>query len=84
MVNDFWLKNKHTISIFQTQVRDLAMHIEAQPKKHNAYIKKNVYAEKYWLLTLPAPCILKSCIKINNINLKSLFPHFFLVPQKVL
>ena len=43
MVNDFWLKNKHTISIFQAQVRDLAKHIEAQPKKHNAYKKKNVY-----------------------------------------
>ena len=42
MVNDFWLKNKHTKSIFQAQVRDLAKHIEAQPKKHNAY-KKNVY-----------------------------------------
>ena len=42
MVNDFWLKNKHTISIFQAQVRDLAMHIEAQPKKHNAYKKKRV------------------------------------------
>ena len=40
MVNDFWLKNKHTISIFQAQVRDLAKHIEAQPKKHNAYKKK--------------------------------------------
>ena len=42
MVNDFWLKNKHTISIFQAQVRDLAKHIEAQPKKHNAYKKKRV------------------------------------------
>ena len=42
MVNDFWLKNKHTISIFQAQVRDLAKHIEAQPKKHNAYKKKHV------------------------------------------
>ena len=40
MVNDFWLKNKHTICIFQAQVRDLAKHIEAQPKKHNAYKKK--------------------------------------------
>ena len=40
MVNDFWLKNKHTISIFQAQVRDLAKHIETQPKKHNAYRKK--------------------------------------------
>ena len=40
IVNDFWLKNKHTISIFQAQVRDLAKHIEAQPKKHNAYKKK--------------------------------------------
>ena len=40
MVNDFWLKNKHTISIFQAQVRDLAKHIEAQPKKNNAYKKK--------------------------------------------
>ena len=45
MVNDFWLKNKHTISIFQAQVRDLAKHIEAQPKKNNAY-KKNVYKGK--------------------------------------
>ena len=44
MVNYFWLKNKHTISIFQTQVRDLAKHIEAQPKKRNANKKKkNVY-----------------------------------------
>ena len=42
MVNYFWLKNKHTISIFQAQVRDLAKYIEAQPKQHNAY-KKNVY-----------------------------------------
>ena len=42
MVNDFWLKNKHTISIFQAQVRDLAKNIEAQPKKHNAYKKKRV------------------------------------------
>ena len=42
MVNDFWLKNKHTISIFPAQVRDLAKHIEAQPKKHNAYKKKRV------------------------------------------
>ena len=42
MVNDFWLKNKHTISIFQAQVRDLAKHIEAQPKKHNAYKKKHI------------------------------------------
>ena len=42
MVNDFWLKNKHTISIFQAQVRDLAKHIEAQPKKQNAYKKKPV------------------------------------------
>ena len=40
MVNDFWLKNKHTISIFHAQVRDLAKHIEAQPKQHNAYKKK--------------------------------------------
>ena len=40
MLNDFWLKNKHTISIFQAQVRDLAKHIEAQPKKHNAYKKQ--------------------------------------------
>ena len=40
VVKDFWLKNKHTISIFQAQVRDLAKHIKAQPKKHNAY-KKN-------------------------------------------
>ena len=43
MVNDFWLKNKHTISIFQAQVRDLAKHIEAQPKK-TMLIKKNVYS----------------------------------------
>ena len=42
MVHDFWLKNKHTISIFQVQVRDLAKHIEAQPKKHNAYKKERV------------------------------------------
>ena len=42
MVNDFWLKNKHTISIFQAQVRELAKHIEAQPKKRNAYKKKRV------------------------------------------
>ena len=42
MINDFWLKNKHTISIFQAQVRDLAKHIEARPKKHNAYKKKRV------------------------------------------
>ena len=40
MVNDFWLKNKHTITIFQAQVRDLAKHIEAQPKKHNTYEKE--------------------------------------------
>ena len=40
VLKDFWLKNKHTISIFQAQVRDLAKHIEAQPKKHNAYKKK--------------------------------------------
>ena len=40
VVKDFWLKNKHTKSIFQVQVRDLAKHIEAQPKKHNAYKKK--------------------------------------------
>ena len=39
MVNDFWLKNKHIISVFQAQVRDLAKHIEAQPKKHNVYKK---------------------------------------------
>ena len=51
MVNDFWLKNKHTISIFQAQVRDLAKHIEAQPKKHNAY-KKNVYPVRTRLQTL--------------------------------
>ena len=35
----------HTISIFQAQVRHLAKHIEAEPKKHNAY-KKNVYTSK--------------------------------------
>ena len=45
MVNDFWLKNKHTISIFQAQVRDLAKHIEAKPKKHNAYKKKTCNQE---------------------------------------
>ena len=33
VANDFWLKNKHTITIFSAQVRDLANHIEAQPKK---------------------------------------------------
>ena len=40
MANDFRLKNKHTINIFQAQVRDLAKDIKAQPKKHNAYKKK--------------------------------------------
>ena len=35
------------ISIFQTQVRDLAKHIEAQPKKHNAYKKKRVIAHRF-------------------------------------
>ena len=40
MINDFWLKNKHTISIFQARVRDLAKHIEAKPKKHNVYKEK--------------------------------------------
>ena len=40
VVEDFWLKNKHTINIFEAQVRDLAKHIEAQPKKHHAYKKK--------------------------------------------
>ena len=53
MVNDFWLKNKHTISIFQAEARDLAKHIEVQPKKHNAYkkrtcIRKNA-APEYWM-----------------------------------
>ena len=36
------VKKKHTVSIFQAQVRDLAKHIEAQPKKHKAYKKKRV------------------------------------------
>ena len=52
MVNDFWLKNKHTISIFQAQVRDLAKHIEAQPKKHNAYKKKTCIPVKWFSLLL--------------------------------
>ena len=60
MVNDFWLKNKHTISIFQAQVRDLAKHIEAQPKKHNAYKKKtcicartiSFYFSKSWITSI--------------------------------
>ena len=40
--NDFWLKNKHSISIFQAEVRDLAKHVEAQSKKQNAYKKERV------------------------------------------
>ena len=63
MVNDFWLKNKHTISIFQAQVRDLAKHIEAQPKKHNAYIKKIVQwansVEKHYLVVFNVKLQLK-------------------------
>ena len=38
--DNFWLKNKHTITIFRVQVGDLAKHFEAQPKKHNAFFKK--------------------------------------------
>ena len=33
-------------------------------------------------LTLPAPCISESCIKMK-IDLKFYFSHFFVVPQKV-
>ena len=61
MVNDFWLKNKHTISIFQAQVRDLAKHIEAQPKKHNAY-KKNVYC----IIEIFNSSLLKKNIEAKN------------------
>ena len=39
-------QNKHTISIFEAQLRDLAKHIEAHSKKYNAY-KKNVYHMKF-------------------------------------
>ena len=36
-------QNKHIISIIEAQLRNLAKHIEAHSKKHNAYKKKNVY-----------------------------------------
>ena len=38
-------QNKHTISIFEAQLRDLAKYIEADSKNTNAY-KKNVYNRK--------------------------------------
>ena len=48
MVNDFWLKNKHTISIFHAQVRHLAKHIETQPKK--TMLKKTCNTQKHdWI-----------------------------------
>ena len=65
MVNDFWLKNKHTISIFQAQVRDLAKHIEAQPKKHNAYKKKRVVKQ---LLPTSILKVAKITIFLNSGN----------------
>ena len=41
------IKNKHTISILQAQVRDLTKHIEAQPKKHYAYKKKKTCGPQF-------------------------------------
>ena len=52
VVNDFWLRNKHTISIFQAQVRDLAKHIEAQPK-NTMLIKKKRVMFVFLFFTLP-------------------------------
>ena len=69
MVNDFWLKNKHTISIFQAQVRDLAKHIEAQPKNHNAYKKKRVVLTKW-------TCQSKNLVKFDVSSRKFKIFHF--------
>ena len=69
MVNDFWLKNKHTISIFQAQVRDLAKHFEAQPKKHIAYKKKRVKVIMEVKIAITKRMIMK--IKLNEFPYKN-------------
>ena len=78
MVNDLWLKNKHTISKFQAQVRDLAKHIEAQPKKHNAYKEKTciqIVVPKRYSSTLG---LLTECWNIK-LSYKSLFKFLIIL-----
>ena len=83
MVNDFWLKNKHTISIFQAQVRGLAKHIEAQPKKHNAFKKKTYKATKHVILDSNIFVMIKTyflpLFKINLSFHRNNPPEVFLV-----
>ena len=74
MVNDFWLKNKHTISIFQAQVRDLAKHIEAQPKKHNAYKKERVDGK---VKKIVKSVDVEEAIELYNEQVKILKTHIF-------
>ena len=74
MVNDFWLKNKHTICIFQAQVRDLAKHIEAQPKKHNAYKKERVDGK---VKKIVKSVDVEEAIELYNEQVKILKTHIF-------